>query len=960
MAMSITGVVSGIDWDSMVTELIENAQKPALVVLEKRDKLELKKTLWEELQVSFQSLQSALSSLKLASTFTAKDIEIERIDRNTSYKGVLTATVNADAAINVYDLEVLNLATKQIMRSDTFTTVGSDTYFYVNAGGQNVRIDVASSDTPESLVDKINTQLKTQVPPVAVTAAVVDSKLILSSDSTGLGQTTHTATLTRSLNAYDSLLFTSDSITDGYTLDIDLNGVNGGTLTVKGEDGTVYKISEDFDIVGGNRIRWRSQDPLTPPPGAVYQDTYTAYAGDTFTVKATRASDSNTDVSVLPFAPHSGATVTITDETGNTYVHGTDFQVLSTGYVEWLEGGSKPSDGNEYEVSYTAAGGETVTLEITRGNQDTLTSLSYADFTGGTATIQQAGSRIWREGLDFEIVQGANGEAVVQWYPGGAGDFPKPGSDYTVTLQKADGTVVTEAGVQRSVKDTVNLPNNGTFTTSPQGTHVITYNGVDYPYPFSPSADPDETNPWSFEPTLDSTGQGLEIRWKEPTNPDSPTTRSTIPSYGNTSNDTYTVTYTYNSNTFYLSDDGNGALATLGLDNMDEDHYTAAQDATLRLDGELVTRSSNVIGENYGNELIKGMTLQLKGVGQVSLDVSQDAEAAVTALQDFITEYNDVLNWVNVRITEEALDATTAETVESDDYRLKWGLLRGNSILRGIKDSLRRLTSQIYSASFAQRSSRDAIYGTMLQNGLANEGFFTVTVGTRVATIPVTSDDTLNTIAAKINSSKIGGQNNPLYFDSDGEAYSVPLAKAVVEGNKLTIQSGTESNVTLGGSTSVLSSLGLNYKYSALSQIGIKLSSTGEMSDQGKAGELDFDTSVFMAALEDSPQDVSTLVTHFAEQMQTYVDNMIKSSTKEVAAGVTTAQGAVIREMNAIDTEIQSIDSYLDKFEQRLLARQESLQAKFAAAEVSLSTMMQQASWLESITAQLQSNASTS
>jgi flagellar capping protein FliD len=154
--------------------------------------------------------------------------------------------------------------------------------------------------------------------------------------------------------------------------------------------------------------------------------------------------------------------------------------------------------------------------------------------------------------------------------------------------------------------------------------------------------------------------------------------------------------------------------------------------------------------------------------------------------------------------------------------------------------------------------------------------------------------------------------------------------------------------------------LGLNYQYTALSQIGIKLASTAEMSDQGLSGELDFDTSVFMAALEDSPQDVAALVTNFAAQMQVYLDNMIKSSEKEVAAGVTTAQGAVVREMNSIDTEIKSIDSYLDKFEERLLAKQESLQAQFAAAEVSLSTLIQQATWLESVTAQLQSSTSTS
>jgi flagellar hook-associated protein 2 len=93
--------------------------------------------------------------------------------------------------------------------------------------------------------------------------------------------------------------------------------------------------------------------------------------------------------------------------------------------------------------------------------------------------------------------------------------------------------------------------------------------------------------------------------------------------------------------------------------------------------------------------------------------------------------------------------------------------------------------------------------------------------------------------------------------------------------------------------------------------------------------------------------------------MQTFVDNMIKSSQKEIASGVTSAQGSVIREMNAIDTEIASIDKYLEKFEARLEAKQASLQAQFAAAEVSLSKLMQQATWLESVTAQLQSSSTS-
>jgi hypothetical protein len=42
-----------------------------------------------------------------------------------------------------------------------------------------------------------------------------------------------------------------------------------------------------------------------------------------------------------------------------------------------------------------------------------------------------------------------------------------------------------------------------------------------------------------------------------------------------------------------------------------------------------------------------------------------------------------------------------------------------------------------------------------------------------------------------------------------------------------------------------------------------------------------------------------------------------------------------------------------------LEAKQESLRTQFAAAEVSLSKLIQQASWLESVTAQLQSSSSS-
>jgi flagellar capping protein FliD len=948
--MSISGVVSGIDWDSMVAKLLEQAKKPAYVMVDKRDRLELKKNLFEEFLVSLRSMQSTLTPLKLAATFKAKAVEINRVDSSASYKGVLSATVSSDAAINVYVLVVLQSAKAQMNRSKQITgalsTTGisaANSYFYVSAGGQKVRIDADPADDLATLADKINTTLKTQSPVVQVTATVVDGRLILKSDSTGLGSTEVTQDITRAVSGNDTLSFNVNP--------------NNGKVTIK-VGSTTYQQGKDFDIVGGNQVRWRTSDPSFPPPGAAYQDEYTAYAGDTFVMTSTRSASGDVDKYALGFAPSDTAAVTI-EANGITYTRGGggDFEIGADGSIYWLKPYRQPAAGASYEITYVAGGGEKVTLDITRGSQDE-SNINFADFKPGTAVVESLPpGQTWREGADFEVVQGASGKAVIQWYPGGNGTSPDSGDSYTFNYQKPDGTPGTDS-LTRNGKDTVSLPGGGKFTTTPQGTHTVTYNGMTFQ-----NIVPSPTTP-AFTPTLDATGTALEITWANPistTQTGTPLSPASAPSGGTS----YTVTYTYDTNIFTLSDDGNGFLSALELDLTDDMHYTAAQDAVMILDGERVTRSSNRIGESYDNELIKGMTIDLKGVGRVSLDVSQDAEQAVTSLQKFIDEYNAILEWINVRMTEKELDENTKATIDSDDFRMKWGLLKGNSLLRDTKNRMRSLTSQSYIVSVASKTSRNAVYGPMSLNGIVNPGSFSVSVtgaaGTVYVNIPVEPGDTLQTIADKINGNTLEGRPNPLRFDADGNALASPLAKATLSGGKLTITGNNNSPVTLGGSSNVLKAMQLDQQYTALSQIGIKLPSSGAtVTEDALLGLLEFDTSALMKALETNPDDVASLVTSFANRMQAYMDDMVKSSQKELAGGITSAQGAVVREMNSIDTEIASIDKYLKDFQRRLDDKQQALQRQFSAAEVNLSKLIQQADWLSSVTSQLQQSASGS
>lgn len=946
--MSVSGIASGINWDEMIAKILDKAKKPALVMVEKRDKLTRKQEYFEEFQIALQKLNSALSPLKLPSTYKAKGLEIERVDKSGSYKGVLTATANADAEVNVHDLEVLKLAKSQVQRSNAFTdklsgaftgalSGASEAHFWIGIGGRRLRIEVRSDDTLESLAKRINTALKTQRPPFGVTASVVDNKLILKSDATGLGKDTQKAAMTRSGNAYDLL----------ENMHIDSGSLKSGDLVVKSKKGDrTWKQGVDFDVVAGNQIRWRDYEPQTVPAGETYQVKYKAESGDVYTTGGATYGPSDivrgkgdVDKDALPFTPRAALSTTnisVQDRNGVTYQYGTDFTIEGKS-VKWL-GMSRPGEGVAYKVTYKPDANEEFTLNVKRGAED-VTGAAYADFVGGKSVIKQGG-RTYVQSEDFDIVSdgGSPAKAVVRWRPEAAWGAPGPGTNYDLELTKADGTTQTFSNVERGKSDTLTLSEWGFTTAGGTISPTAAYVYQDPPTTFGAG---------SFGASA-NTGGKFTLTWTQPSTPPVPRMKDgkqITPGYG----DEYTVEYAHAKNTFTLSDDGTGILSALGLDLKDEAHYTAAEDAEMILNGEKVTRSSNKIGPEYKNELIKGVTMELKGVGHVSMDISHDLEASVKAIQAFTEAYNDVMKWINVKSSEKAVDETKKATLPANDFRMKWGLLFGNSLLRDAKSRMRRSVTQTYTHTFKQRKSRDPIYGTMEQNGLKGQSTLRVTVGARTADITVNPEDTLESIAARINDTSGSGEASALHYDPDGRKYPTPFAKASVSDGKLVIDAGTDRPVQVSG-TPALKALGMDYTYTGLYQMGFKTTST----DFGKSGELEFGSRDFMKAMTKNSEEATDVMLAFAKDMQTFADGMLRSSAASGDSGKGAAKGAVVREIDGIKTEVNSINKYLNTFEQRLQKKKETLFKRFSDAERNLSKLMQQASWLNSVTAQLQ------
>ncbi|MBQ6981092.1 MAG: flagellar filament capping protein FliD [Synergistaceae bacterium] len=669
----------------------------------------------------------------------------------------------------------------------------------------------------------------------------------------------------------------------------------------------------------------------------------------------------------------------LTDSDGNSYTYGTDYRIIkgdtdsdsgeSTTKIEWIESTTekptrKPAEGKGITLTFT--GGETISTTLQRSATDAAFSPSVTldELDEGTVTITQ-GMKTFYKGVDFKLAEDDDGNATIEWISDDDGGYewfyPEAGTSYTVNFTDDDGNTTSYTGRKNSSQN-LDMADLGMTTANGSisfqygdglqlklnmpvhyemdgDTYKLDENGDRIPVA---NSDGNSVIKETYATDITQDGTVFNFRWLTPTL----TSHSNLPSM----NDEITVEYEYDANTFDLEDDSDGdllyALGFVKSDKTTYDDYTEAKNAILDVDGEEVERDSNDIGADYENELIKGVTMHLKGLGEVSLDISHDAEKAVTSIQSFVDNYNDLMSWMNTRMSEKEVDEDTKATIDSDDFRMRWGLLHGNSLLRNTKSQMRSLTSQNFTFSFTQRKSSEEVYGPMSFNGLRTSSTLRLRIGTKYVDVTIDPTDTLETIVKKISDDTKGGAMNDIYYDDNGEKLKTPLLKALVENDKLVIQSSSNDEITMSGSAA-MNALKMNYTYKGLYQIGLESTSD----DYGKSGELVFDESEFMEALEDNPDEVQALMLKFVGNFDTWIKSMLNSS----ASGETS--GTLTREIENIQTRIDSINEYLENYQERLDRMEESLRTRYANTETQFSKLSQQANSIAAILNQLNGTA---
>jgi flagellar capping protein FliD len=185
-ASLISGLSSGIDWETIVDQLVEAEHTRVDLITEKQTATSNKLTAWQTFNTGLLALKTAAGELQTPDSFNLFTASMNTNSSTVNGADLVEVTVSETASIGSYALKVNSLATAQKLSSNAFIGVsdalGSSYEGDLLINGNTVSIE--ASDTLGSLRDKINDA------DAGVTASIInyatdDHRLILTSDTTG-------------------------------------------------------------------------------------------------------------------------------------------------------------------------------------------------------------------------------------------------------------------------------------------------------------------------------------------------------------------------------------------------------------------------------------------------------------------------------------------------------------------------------------------------------------------------------------------------------------------------------------------------------------------------------------------------------------------------------------------------------------------------------------------------------
>ena len=302
MAISVGGLATGLDTDSIVAQLMTVERKPVTLLETRKLKFEALAAAFKDLNSRLSGLKTKVDALKNPATFFARSV-------SSSDDTVATATAGNGTVRGTFTLTTTALAKGSIAAAgvtksaltDVIATGDGNFEFKLGATGTVVSVAVTSTTTLEQLVNAINDK-NAGVRAIAVnvgTAAAPAFKLSITSNSTGAANnivivtdpTTLTITNTQAavdaafsvtgLGAFTRATNTFSDVLDGVT--ITLKKASGTTDLALAFDKTATQSKVQSLLDGYNDVI-RTIDaqtaPVTSADGSVKSG---AFSGDAVT-----------------------------------------------------------------------------------------------------------------------------------------------------------------------------------------------------------------------------------------------------------------------------------------------------------------------------------------------------------------------------------------------------------------------------------------------------------------------------------------------------------------------------------------------------------------------------------------------------------------------------------------------------------------------------------------------------
>ncbi len=271
--LSTPGIGSGLDVDTIITQLIEVEQLPLLRLETRKAENDVRISGYGQISNTLAALQSSVQTLADTDTFN----QFTAVSSNES---VFTATAGAGASVSSNTINVINLAAANRLNSGLFaaedTVVGTGT-LNLSSGTNSFSIAI---DGTNNTVAQIRDAINAADDNVGITASLLNvdggTRLILSADSTGLanqlevtingdgdGNDTDNAGLSQllfqqagpsnmtELQAADDANFEIDGFSVSSASNEVAGVISGVTLTLTGSGSAALNVNRDSSAISG-------------------------------------------------------------------------------------------------------------------------------------------------------------------------------------------------------------------------------------------------------------------------------------------------------------------------------------------------------------------------------------------------------------------------------------------------------------------------------------------------------------------------------------------------------------------------------------------------------------------------------------------------------------------------------------------------------------------------------------